>query len=219
MFLDAVRSEVETSTIYTNGHDESRVFGPWKDWEPSPISHHARRCCELTREWITATDFSLLNGADALTGPRWLRERFEWGPSTYPIFWCEVPKKDKLDCGTHAALAHEVFATRGVKCLRVQLVQKFSKSAVAQWNTAWRNDGAITAWIRDDRIYHEGCAVLTGKSSVKLWDSSAGWWIDAKSGSGYGSVIAVRIHSNGSRAKFQWGTHLLSGNEWTTLSA
>jgi hypothetical protein len=42
-------------------------------------------CCEVTREWVTAMDFSELGGADVTTGPRWLRQRFNWGCSTFPI--------------------------------------------------------------------------------------------------------------------------------------
>ena len=51
------------------------LFAPWVDWEPSQISHHARICCEIAREWIVATDFSSLNGGSVRSGPRWLRTR------------------------------------------------------------------------------------------------------------------------------------------------
>ena len=173
-------------------------------------------CCEIAREWLGATDYSVLNGGKLQSGPRWLRQRFNWGPSKYPIFWCEVLKKDTVDCGVHAALAHEVFMQRGVRSYRVQLVQEFSTSSSDQWRLSWEKDGAVTAWISDELIYHEGCAVESGDGQIKLWDSSAGWWIDPKTTSGYGSLRAVRISSGGDET-FQWGHHEIEANTWSAL--
>src|SRR5829696_1441314 len=207
MFLDAVNSSAGTATAFdsSTGIVFDDVYAPWREWEPSRISHHGSACCEVVREWIVATDYSFLNAADVLTGPRWLRQRFEWGPSTYPLYWCELMKKSQLDCGVLAALSHEVFTNRGVRCFRTQLVQEFSSSAAAQWRTAWEDDDAITAWIRDDRIYHEGCAVVVRGDELKLWDSSAGWWMDPKTTSGYGSLLAVRVSVN-QKGEFKWGS-------------
>jgi hypothetical protein len=137
-------------------------------------------CCEVTREWLTAMDFSELGGADVLTGPRWLRQRFNWGCSTFPIYWCEAIKRDTLDCGALAALSHEVFLSRGVKSLRVQLVQKFSKNATGQWTSNWHDGNTPLEWVHNDLIYHEGCAVVLPENQIKIWDSSAGWWIDCR---------------------------------------
>ncbi len=152
-----------------------------------------------------------------MAGPRWLRQRFDWGPGIYPIFWCEVLKKKKLDCGVHAALAHEVFTRRGIRSLRVQLVQEFSTDAASQWSSAWKFDKAVTDWIRDDHIYHEGCAVHVGKNRLKLWDSSAGCWIDPKTTNGYGSVRALRIASRETGNGLYWGPHPITTNTWIVL--
>ena len=192
------------------------VYQPWVDWEPSRISHHGSACCEIAREWIVHTDFASLNGANRLAGPRWLRHKFEWGPGTYPIYWCELPKKPKVDCGVLAALAQEIFASRGVRCFRTQLVQEFTPSASAQWYAAWKDENAITDWIGETMIYHEGCAVATRDTTVKLWDSSAGWWMDPKTTSGYGSLAAIRI-SAPPGGEVVWGEHVLPGGIWTTL--
>ena len=196
--------------------DNVAVYAPWADWEPSPISHHARACCEIAREWVVATDYSGLIGGGLLGGPRWLRQRFEWGPSRYPLYWCELPTKKKVDCGVLAALAHEVFASRGVRAFRAQLVQEFSPTAAAQWRAGWESEGAITEWISDTLIYHEGVAVSVGSSEIKLWDSSAGWWVDPKSTSGYGATVAVRITA-GLDAELKWGEHAIAAGAWTTL--
>ena len=216
MFLDAVDHSTDATVGFSNGRC-SQVFNAWELWQPSAISHHGNTCCEIAREWIAATDFALTNGGSKLMGPRWLRQRFAWGPGIYPIYWCEVLKKKKLDCGVHAALAHEVFTRRGIKSFRVQLVQEFSKVASSQWHSAWESDRAVTDWIRDEYIYHEGCAVMTGENLLKLWDSSAGCWIDPKTTTGYGSVRAVKISAKETSNGLLWGTHPITTNTWIAL--
>jgi hypothetical protein len=49
-------------------------------------------------------------------------------------------------------------------------------------------------------IYHEGNAILVGEDEVKLWDSSAGCWLNPSQVKGYGSLAAVRLFADG-----QWG--------------
>ena len=116
MYSDAVREIAEMEVIGTGvgAAAGSCVFDTWKYWHPSNISHHGKLCCEIAREWVTSTDFSSRAGGDIFAGPRWLRNTFTWGGSTYPIYWCEAVRKQNLDCGTLAALAHEVFTMRGV---------------------------------------------------------------------------------------------------------
>ncbi|HEX6123995.1 MAG TPA: hypothetical protein VFZ23_01355 [Pyrinomonadaceae bacterium] len=218
MSLDAGRTSGATAPSFESVHSYTgaSVYAPWKHWVPSGITHHAKACCEIAREWIVGTDFSALNGANVLSGPRWLRQRFEWGPGTYPIHWCEVIKKSKLDCGVLAALAQEVFVNRGVRCFRAQLVQEFSDSAAAQWRAAWENGEAVTDWIRDEVIYHEGCAILVRENEIKLWDSSAGWWVDPKTTTGYGGIRALRVTAPDG-ADLKWGEHVIRPGIWTAL--
>lgn len=199
----------------------NRVFDRWQDWQPSQISHHGALCCEIAREWVTATDYSQLNGDGLLTGPRWLRQKFKWGASTFPIFWCEAVRRETLDCGALAALAEEVFKARGVKSCRVQLVQKFSDVATAQWINSWAAKGcAHLPWVNGELIYHEGNAIDTGDGKIKVWDASAGWWVDPKPASGYGSLLAIRVSgANVPAGKvFAWGEHILKAGEWKEIA-
>jgi hypothetical protein len=223
MYLDAGSKITETSIIETNGgaaRQPAEVFEKWKDWHPSQISHHGRLCCEIAREWITSTDFSELGGDSVLTGPRWLRQRFSWGASAFPIHWCEAVRRDTLDCGALAALAHEVFTVRGVKSFRVQLVQRFSHVATGQWTCSWSENGdSQLRWIDRDLIYHEGCAILVGQDEIKVWDASAGWWVDPKTGDGYGSLLAIRMavpEAIGDKT-FKWGDRRILANGWQRL--
>lgn len=222
MYSDAVSNVKETRIIETNGFYKKRaVYEKWKDWHPSVISHHGEMCCETAREWLTTTDFSELGGRSVLTGPRWLRQKFKWGCSTFPIFWCEAVRRTTLDCGALAAMTHEIFTARGVKNYRAQLIQKFSMDATNQWTANWADENTETPWIENDLIYHEGGAIVLEKNKVKIWDSSAGWWVDSKPRSnGYGAVLAVRLSLpfSKSEAEFVWGNNILRENCWQILS-
>jgi hypothetical protein len=222
MYLDAASKAKETVVITetnSNGFQQtSDVFEKWKDWYPSQISHHGKMCCEIAREWLTSQDFSESGGSSLLTGPRWLRQRFNWGASSFPIYWCEAVRKKTLDCGALAAFAHEVFMARGVKSYRIQLVQKFSEVATNQWTSSWNeSDGLPLRWIDNDLIYHEGCAIAVGDGKIKVWDASAGWWINANSGDGYGSLTAIRLSAESGRT-FEWETHRLVANQWQKIN-
>jgi hypothetical protein len=221
MYLDVVRTGRRVLAV-SNGHVNGKrspkaVFERWKDWAPSAISHHGRICCEIAREWITATDYSSLSGGHMMQGPRWLRHKFRWGPSSYPLFWCGAVRKEMLDCGALAALAHEVFTIRGVKSYRVQLVQRYSRVATEQWSNSWTGDGVPTLWLNKDMIYHEGCATAAGKNEIKVWDASGGCWIDPKASDGYGALLAIKINASPKTRTLAWGKYMLDPNVWRTL--
>jgi|SRR5215213_7555262 len=223
MYLDAVNQTNETSIIETNGLGAAKapveVFEKWREWHPSQISHHGRMCCEIAREWITATDYSEIGGGSIYAGPRWLRQKFNWGASAFPIYWCEAVRRDTLDCGALAALAHEVFTVRGVKSYRVQLVQRFSQVATNQWSRSWSDgDDTELRWIDRDLIYHEGCAIAVGKGEIKVWDASAGWWVDPKTGDGYGSLVAIRLSAINAPTSFVWGDRRITANHWQKIN-
>ena len=190
----------------------------WEHFPYSCLSHHGADCCEVAREWMLAMDFAQLNGGDPLAGPRWLRQKYEWGPSPWPIHWCEAVTRKAIDCGAHAALAHEAFAARGVASHRAQLVQRYSADAADQWRRKWGAEKVSDHWITDDLIYHEGNAVLVGDDEVKLWDASAGAWLDPRQVVGYGSLAAVRIFAEG-EGPLRWAHHLIERNRWVEMGA
>src|SRR5215203_96792 len=79
--------------------DVSRAIRYWEHMPPSTFRHHGRRCCKAARDWIVSMDHSQLSGHSVNTGPRWIRQRFAWGPTAWPICWCEAVKEKILDCG------------------------------------------------------------------------------------------------------------------------
>ncbi|MDQ4087186.1 MAG: hypothetical protein M3177_04115 [Pseudomonadota bacterium] len=192
----------------------------WRDFPFSSLSHHGQACCDVAREWIVAMDFAQLNGGDPLSGPRWLRQKYEWGPSPWPMHWCEAVGRKVVDCGTHAAMAHETFAARGLQAFRTQFVQRYNTDAVDQWRCRWGADQVSDHWIGEDVIYHEGNALLIGEDEVKLWDASAGWWLNPRQRGGYGSLAAVRIFARGNFGGgdgLRWGEHRLKPGIWQRI--
>ena len=217
MSLDAVKS-----TINFNNHafgaamTTSASFGKWQNFPISRISHHGRKCCEMAREWLNAMDCSELNGGSILSGPRWIRQRYNWGPTKWQIYWCEVVCQKSLDCGAQAALAHEVLTMRGVECYQAQLVQQFSCETTRQWAERWSAAETSVFWIDENLIYHECCAVVVDNTELKLWDASSSCWINPKQFGGYGAVRALRLFvaPTETMAIFKWGEHLINANVW-----
>lgn len=198
--------------------DVHSAIGKWQHFPTSQILHHGQPCCRLAREWIFSTDYLQLMGESPLTGPRWLLQRYKWGPSCWPISWCQVVRQDTLDSGALAALAIEIFAARGIHSFPVQLIQQFDESATRQYLERWEGDEASTHWIMGELIYHEACAVIVRENEIRIWHPSAGSWINPKQFGGYGAVIALRLISHVySPTIFYWGTHNIIPNQWQKI--
>jgi hypothetical protein len=209
-FLDDLTTEA--------GGEPSAPSHPWMTFPFSVLSDHGSSCCEIAREWLRAMDFAQLNGGSLSSGPRWIRQKYDWGPSKWPIHWCEVIERKVIDCGVHAALAHEAFTGRGLVAFRAQFLQRYSKDAHEQWRTRWADEDASDHWLGEDMIYHEGNALLIdGGEEVRLWDGSAGCWLDAPTSIGYGSMVAVRIFADGQWGGgdgLRWGEYRFQPNRW-----
>ena len=199
--------------------DAGRALEKWQNSPPSVISHHGRACCDVAREWVLSMDYSQLNGGSPLTGPRWIRQKFKWGPSSWPIHWCEAVQQKTLDCGALAALAHEAFVARGVTSFPAQLIEGFGESATRHWYATWGSEECSVNWIHDDLIYHEGCAVVVRDDEIKLWDATASWWINPKQFGGYGALLAVKVWDLGTapRTGLNWGACQIVANEWQKI--
>ena len=190
----------------------------WERFPASRMSHHGPACCEIAREWIIGMDFSQLNGGNVLTGPRWLRQKFKWGPSKWPMHWCEAVQEKTLDCGALAALSHELFLARGVRSFPAQFILEFNDVSTRHWRETWSRENSCAHWINDGLIYHEGCAVSVGGREVKLCDATATWWVSPRQFGGYAGVLAVRVlNPTGVNESFTWGKHSISTNTWTKI--
>ena len=199
-----------------------RASAKWDNFPVSFLAHHHEACCELAIEWLRSIDFGQLNGAALLSGPRWLREKYEWGPSPWPLHWCEAVEREVLDCGAHAALAQQLFEARGVVNFRAQFVQRYNREATEQWGKIWDCDDASSHWLSGDLIYHEANALVVTEDSLKLWDGSASSWVKPVQTGGYGGLVSLRIFSDDrwdGPGIMRWGDHHIALNEWNELLA
>jgi len=209
-----------TNIVDWNGASGNAAYARWSDFPISQLSHHGRECCDGARAWLRNMDFAQLNGSDLASGPRWIRKQYEWGPSSWPMHWCEALNSQVIDCGAHAALAQEAFEARGLTAFQAQFVQSYGSNAIAQWRTRWAAADVSDHWLGEGQIYHEGNALLVGGDEVKLWDGSASCWLNPIQTSGYGGLIAVRIVTNGARlAPVRWGDHVVTPDVWQSLPA
>ena len=191
----------------------------WNDFPHSALSHHGEACCEIARQWVSLMDFAQLNGTDPTSGPRWLRAKYKWGPSPWPMHWCEVVKRKTIDCGAHAALALEAFRARGLTAYPAQLVQRYSAEATRQWSGRWGREDVSCHWLDGDHIYHEATALLVGGDRVKIWDSSAGSWVGPRQDGGYASLVALRIFAAGHDSVLRWGERRIEPGTWVQIQA
>jgi len=169
------------------------LLNRWEKKLSSKLSHHGEECCSLARSWFLALDRSLRPGDEAM--PVWIRQRYEWGPSPWPLFWCEAVRADRLDCGALAALAREALASRRALVFPRQLVQRFDRGAIAQWKEVWRKAGCPIDWIAEEYVYHEACAVLQG-GDLKIFDPTDNVIISPER-DGYGGLVAIRLEGVG----------------------
>ncbi len=199
-----------------NTSDAAASIAYWEGFPVSTISDHGEQCCRIAREWFIGTDFSQLGTGDLRSGPRWLRKKFKWGPSRWPLYWCEAGKEKTLDCGALAALSHQLLLGRGVSSYPAQLILKFNDVSASHWKATWREAGSSSAWIHDGMIYHEGCAVEEESGGIKIWDATATWWINPKQFHGYAGLLALRLYAP-SPTTFTWGEERFAANTWHTL--
>lgn len=184
---------------------------------PSAISHHGNRCCDIAKNWFFAMDKSHLTSDGASLMPIWIREKYKWGPSKWPIYWCEAVESEFLDCGAQAALYHQSIRTRGINTFLTQMVLWHTEQDCDHWNRMWKQNEIVCNWISSPFVYHEVCTVLfEGQSTSQIWDPENNYWIDPHQGFGYNRPVAIRIFSN-QHSNIVWGKTEIECNKWVNL--
>jgi hypothetical protein len=185
---------------------------------PALLQEHDHECCLTAKKWFLAMDSASRMGNGALEPPTWLRERYQWGPSLWPIYWCEAVRSRVLDCAALAFLARESYKARGVPVLPALLVRRYSEQDAQQWRALWRAASCYTNWILRRCVYHEAVMVLEGEEG-HLWDPSDGHWLDPELSLGYAGVVAMQVvgAQPGGPEVVRWGTHDLVVNTWASL--
>lgn len=183
---------------------------------PSRLVHHGASCCDIARAWYLAMDRSFRLRHGRTVPPSWLGEYHEWGPSGWPLSWCEAVNQESLDCGALACICTDVFLDRGDNAVGAQVVQRFDHEACLSWSERWQSDGQNTRWIDAPLVYHEVCAV-TSDSGLRLWDPSESRWIDPSTDSvGHGRLISLKLaFPEGERHSF--GNYIVEAGKWTKI--
>lgn len=219
MFLDTVSTIDDTKRSLSAIADTPPVYARWECFPFTGFLHHGHRCCDAALAWLQGMDRARLYGESLYSGPRWLRSLYDWGPMQHPAYWCEALRLKTLDCGGQAAVAREVFRTRGLEVLPLQIVQQYNPDNVAHWRCGWEEKNCNAHWINDDWIYHEGCALILPDDKLKCWDASSSCWLEPEKTKGYGSIAALKVSSPGVAiaAERRWGRHRIPENQWVML--
>jgi len=189
-------------------------------YRPSHILHHGKECCTVAYEWFRALDNSFLVNGSIYSAPSWIRSRWKWGGVDWPLFWCQIPQLDALDCGALAALSCEAFRHRGLSVFSVQLIQRFSLQDTQHWEKKWLEKGLSSNWIFGSLVYHEACAVLIGANRVRVWDPTDNTWLHPSQCGGYATTIAVRFVVEDNLTKvntLKWEDLTIQLNTWRRI--
>lgn len=190
-------------------------WAPWAAREPSTLSDHGAECCAEARAWFHAMDRSHWRGQGA---PAWIRRRYDWGPTQWPLHWCEAVAAEELCCGAQAALTIAAFHARGIDAIPVQLVQRYQAHDVPHWHSRWARGGANPAWASEGLVYHEACAVRDD-DRLRVWNPTATAWVAPDHLQGYASVVAIRVGGAVPDARaVSWGSMRLPLGAWASTA-
>lgn len=227
--------------LLERANEPSRVIQPilgsepdflkWMEHPISVITEHDDLCCKEARHWFLAYARSQeiqAQGELQLISPTWLSGVFEWGPSPWPIAWCEVVRRKVVDCGVLAALAREVFQAQGYQIHGAQALFSYNRNCTGHWQDLWNENverrppskSQTFPWVGEQVVYHELCIVEedgrgAGLRGVgRVYDSSWGLWYEPFSRIGFGAMLAIRSLCP---RPLQWGELSLVHGEWVEL--
>ncbi len=209
-------------------------FQAWVEHPASHIVHHDARCCEEARMWFLGYARSMQISALSryeLRAPTWLSQLFTWGPSAWPIAWCELVKMKTLDCGVFAALAREAFTAQGFEAHPAQALLSFNPTCTTHWKGLWKKPPknplpeplkdqkkekthATFPWIGNEVVYHELCVLEMEGNQAKFYDSTWGNWFTPDQETGFGALLALRTECP---RLLHWGDKIFSYGEWIDL--
>ena len=190
----------------------------WARASISTLAHHGA-CCDRARDWIVAMtrshDFAATDGL-AYAAPRWLTRRWRWGPTRWPIAWCEAVRAEAIDCGVFAAFAVESFRAKGLEAYPGQVLRTCVEESTVHYRQKWAAMPEAFNWIGKKVIYHEVCILRIGPAEARIYDPTEGVWLDSCAQVGHGAHIAVRVELP---EALTWGSHRLVNGQWTEIAS
>jgi hypothetical protein len=189
----------------------------WKEAVGSTLTHHGP-CCDRARAWLIAMgrsyDFSSTDGL-ALAGPRWITQRWAWGPIQWPVAWCEAVKAETIDCGVFGAFALELFRAKGIEAYPGQLLRGCAEERISHWRRKWDAIPTAFNWIGTRVVYHEVSVVRTEADQARIYDPTEGFWLEPGTQSGHHGHLAIRAEIP---MTLKWGEHELVNGRWTATA-
>jgi hypothetical protein len=196
-------------------------FKRWIAHPASAIVHHDGKCCEEARLWFLAYARSMEIGVASqlrMRAPTWLSQLFTWGPSAWPISWCQIVRQKVIDCGVFAALAREVFKAQGHEAHPAQALLSYNPSCTNHWKALWNESGKkkleLFPWIGSKVVYHELCVLELPDGQARFYDSTWGSWYLPRARSGFGALLALRSECP---RLLTWNNKTFSCGEWVSL--
>ncbi len=200
---------------------EETLLTRWFEHPASSILHHDDLCCAEARLWFLAYARSMeirTLSQFTIKAPTWLSKLYTWGPSEWPISWCELVKESVLDCGVFAALAREVFTAQGHLAHPAQALLSYNEHCTSHWKALWEPQNKKNAdffpWIGTDLVYHELCVLEMPDGRAKFYDSTLGNWYVPEQRLGIGAVLALRTECP---RLLRWGDKTFSCGEWVEI--
>lgn len=145
--------------------------------------------------------------------PRWLTDRFSWGPVDHPISWCELRDDIAIDCGTHAAIARNLLEVSGEKTVAVQLIEQYTPNTIDQWREEWGSDH--DSWLGGSQAYHEVIGVVDNETLI-IYDP-----LDGQERrpvfNGYGSISSIRVidlYNHDVNSSLNWSGYTVPVGSW-----
>jgi hypothetical protein len=189
----------------------------WVQASVSTLADHGP-CCARARGWLIAMarshDFASTDGS-TFAGPRWLTKRWAWGPTRWPIAWCQAVKAETVDCGVFGVFALEIFRAKGVEAYAGQVLRTYSEESTTHWRKKWAAMPGAFDWIGSDVVYHEVCVVRVGEDRARVYDPTDGLWLEPDVHGGHGAHVAIRAELP---VALRWGAHVLVNGQWTELA-
>ena len=208
MTLDAVNRVLPARQSACSSAGSSRRephFTRWLEHPSSNILHHEQRCCEEARLWFLSYARSMEIGVAPqfeFKAPTWLSQLFEWGPSEWPISWCQVVREKIIDCGVFAALAREVFRAQGLEAHPAQALLSYNASCTGHWQEYWdqakkkkkkETSASSSLGSASQVVYHEICVLETRDGSARFYDSTWGHWYLPQARAGFNSLARAAL--------------------------
>lgn len=162
-------------------------------------------------------------GQFELKAPTWLSQKYEWGPSLWPMSWCELMKEETIDCGVFAVLAREIYRAQGHSAHAAQCLLNYNQVCTGHWKDLWKDrmptlDGKREFkgfnWIGHTVVYHEVCLLEMPDQTAKVYDATFNQWYEPEGRLGFAGLLAVRSECP---RLLRWGNKTLSCGEWVEL--